>query len=140
MEEILPQCKMWASNEARSHRSLRHGGTLRNTLVKKIDDVITPFLAYILSFISQYHNLALYKNHDVNPVSQLWLSIFSDPSAIKFKFSDFAKATNENDAAKFECCLPFFWIAKQAIEASITGTNSLILFYQLHSCFYSARF
>lgn len=121
LEEILPQCKKWALNEARSHKSLRHGGTLRNTLIKKIDDMITPFLAYILSFICQYHNLALYKNHDVNPVSQLWLAIFSDSSVVQFKYSEISKPMQENKAVPFGCHFPFFWIAKEAIEANITG-------------------
>eukprot|EP00731_Ephydatia_muelleri_P002837 Em0001g2837a len=127
MEDIIPQCKKWALNEASSHKSLRHGGTLRNTLIKKIDDTITPFLAYILSFIVQYHNLALYRKHDDNPVSKLWLSIFSDSSIIQFKYTDITKPINESDAVQFECNLPFFWIAKEAIESSIavmTGTVS----------------
>lgn len=124
MEDLLPEMKKWAINEAQNHKSLRQGGTLRSTLIRKIDDVLIPILAHILSFVDQYSNFALYGKGDSNPVTQLWLSVFRDFNVMHFNYGDLANPVNNHLSSQFQCRFPFFWIAKEAIEAIATASGN----------------
>ena len=121
MEEMIPQCKTWALNEVLSHKSLRLGGTLQNTLIRRIDGVIVPILAHIISFIDQNSNLALFSKQRGNPVGQLWLSIFRNSYVVQFKYGSIAKSKSSHSGDKFNCEMPFFWLIKETIEANIAG-------------------
>lgn len=129
LEQMLPQSKKWALNEALSHKSLRQGGTLRNTLIRKIDGVIVPILAHVISHIDQYSNLSLYNTNNCNPVGQLWLSIFRDSSVVQFNYKDITgpkSYISETGTTSFDCQLPFFWMIKETIEVNMTGTTQVI--------------
>lgn len=51
--------KEWVLKEAMSGRKLQSGGTFQNVLTRRLDEVIVPIFAAILSSIDQYSNLSL---------------------------------------------------------------------------------
>lgn len=125
MEEMLPQSTNWVLNEALSHNKLRQGGTLRNTLIRKIDAVIIPILALVTSFIDQYRNIALYSKNNLSPVSHVWLSLFRDTTVVRLSYEDIQRSKGYFTiigTAQFECQFPFFWLVKEVLEEIIAGT------------------
>eukprot|EP00731_Ephydatia_muelleri_P007093 Em0003g1341a len=107
---------------ARSRRQLQQGGTLRNTLIRKIDNTIIPIFAHIIAVTNQYDNLTLFHTNDeCSAIAQLWLAIFGDPQIVQFKYADIVAAKEHNDGkgvAQFQCQFPFFWLVKETIDSN----------------------
>jgi hypothetical protein len=128
----------WVLNEAMSGRKLQSGGTFQNVLTRRLDEVITPIFAAILSFIDQYSNLNLIKptiyssnsGNKLTLLQRLWIDIFRDDKICQFDYASFSigKGIGHNDDPKgrgqviltkeeFECQFPFFWLVKDAFES-----------------------
>ncbi|XP_064403130.1 E3 ubiquitin-protein ligase RNF213-like isoform X2 [Halichondria panicea] len=106
----------WVLNEAMSGRKLQNGGTFRNVLARRIDEVITPYFAEIIAHVDQNCNLDLLDSKDLNsPVSRLWLTIFKFTGG-RIDFSSLAegKTTIKNN---FQCQFPFSWFVKDMVNA-----------------------
>uniref|UniRef100_A0A4W5RPA9 Uncharacterized protein n=1 Tax=Hucho hucho TaxID=62062 RepID=A0A4W5RPA9_9TELE len=76
-ERNIPSPKYWVLTEASNINALQEGGTFTQTLWKKIQAVVTPILAQLVSVIDRDCNLDLLL--DVNcgkEVKKLWLEIF----------------------------------------------------------------
>ena len=128
MEEVNALDANWAVNVARSRRQLQQGGTLRNTLIRKIDKILVPIFAHIIAVTNQYDNLALFhSNEKQSAVGQLWLAMFGDPQIVQFKYADIVTAKDHNDgigsSTQFQCQFPFFWLVKETIESSHDNTK-----------------
>ena len=59
--ENVQQDKEWVLKEALNGRKLQIGRTFQNVLERRLDEVIVPIFAAILSFTDQYSNLDLMK-------------------------------------------------------------------------------
>uniref|UniRef100_A0A8C8MEV5 RING-type E3 ubiquitin transferase n=1 Tax=Oncorhynchus tshawytscha TaxID=74940 RepID=A0A8C8MEV5_ONCTS len=78
-ERNIPSPKYWVLTEASNINALQEGGTFTQTLWKKIQAVVTPVLAQLVSVIDRDCNLDLLL--DVNcgeEVKKLWLEIFGN--------------------------------------------------------------
>ncbi|KAH0629366.1 hypothetical protein JD844_011399 [Phrynosoma platyrhinos] len=78
-EENSYNMKEWVLREASNLNALQEAGTFRHTLWKRVQSVVTPFLAYVLSVIDRDSNLDLL----VRPITEscvkaLWMFIFND--------------------------------------------------------------
>lgn len=118
--------KDWAVTEALDPHKLQEGGTFLNTLLHRIDGILTDLLTYIIEFIDQHNNLALY--HD-EQLQDLWLTMFQDDGICAFSYKSLHQSAEEPKTTslfqklgsvsigRYSCRMPFSWIVLQAIEA-----------------------
>ena len=105
--------KDWVLMEAMSGRKLQNGGTFRNVLARRIDEVITPQFAKVIAHIDQYCNLDLLHAEEQN-ISKFWLDMFNlSGEKIDFSSEPSGKIMVNTD---FGCQLPFSWIIKETID------------------------
>ncbi|KAM4761922.1 E3 ubiquitin-protein ligase RNF213 isoform 5-T6 [Cyanocitta cristata] len=77
-EENSLHPKNWVLREASNLSALQEAGTFRNTLWKRVQKVITPFLALLIAVIDRNGNLELLASPAAKCVTDLWMFIFSD--------------------------------------------------------------
>ncbi|KAL6038050.1 hypothetical protein STEG23_019391 [Scotinomys teguina] len=81
-ENQVRSLKEWVTREAANQDALQEAGTFRHTLWKRVQGVVTPILASMISHIDRDGNLELLAQPDSPAwVRALWMFIFSD---IKF--------------------------------------------------------
>ncbi|XP_049669068.1 E3 ubiquitin-protein ligase RNF213 isoform X5 [Accipiter gentilis] len=68
----------WVLREASNLSALQEAGTFRHTLWKRVQNVITPFLALLIAVIDRNGNLELLVRPAAEWVTNLWMFIFSD--------------------------------------------------------------
>ncbi|XP_071620775.1 E3 ubiquitin-protein ligase RNF213 isoform X1 [Heliangelus exortis] len=68
----------WVLREASNLSALQEAGTFRHTLWKRVQNVITPFLALLIAVIDRNGNLELLVRPAAPWVTNLWMFIFSD--------------------------------------------------------------
>ena len=108
----------WVVEEAVSIRSLQSGGTFKNVLARKLDNVIIPILAEVIAFLDHNYNLNLIQpGFDTTPLCKLWLKIFQ--SSITEEHLSYEQMVSTQKVViaeeEFECQFPFFWLVKEAI-------------------------
>jgi len=105
----------WVLGEAMNGKNLQNGGTFRNVLVRRIDEVITPYFSQIIAHIDQNCNLDIFDPGDEDStLSQFWLSLFN-LTGNTIDFSLFSKI-KRRIATNFACKLPFSWFVKATID------------------------
>uniref|UniRef100_A0A2K6FX44 E3 ubiquitin-protein ligase RNF213 n=1 Tax=Propithecus coquereli TaxID=379532 RepID=A0A2K6FX44_PROCO len=78
-ENHLHSLKEWVAREASNQDALQEAGTFRQTLWKRVQGVVTPLLASMISFIDRDGNLELLARPDSPPWARdLWMFIFRD--------------------------------------------------------------
>ena len=116
----------WVLKEAMSGKKLQSGGTFRNVLSRKLNEVVVPIFAKILAAIDHYSNLNIVGH--TNPshrLHQLWLEIFKNHSLCSFSFEQMTggehilgvggkRATLYDE---FKCRFPFFWLIKEVMDS-----------------------
>ncbi|XP_069825251.1 E3 ubiquitin-protein ligase RNF213 [Dendropsophus ebraccatus] len=113
----------WVVREAANLDALQEAGTFRQTLWKRVQRAVTPFLSLILSIIDCNGNLEILVNdYTENLIKSLWMFIFSDEKLLPVS-SNFSLQTgtilvkNNMDIAAFGAnCLPFSWRIKDYLE------------------------
>lgn len=81
-ENQVRSLKEWVTREAANQDALQEAGTFRHTLWKRVQDVVTPILASMISHIDRDGNLELLAQPGSPAWAQdLWMFIYSD---IKF--------------------------------------------------------
>uniref|UniRef100_A0A674GZS2 RING-type E3 ubiquitin transferase n=1 Tax=Taeniopygia guttata TaxID=59729 RepID=A0A674GZS2_TAEGU len=68
----------WVLREASNLSALQEAGTFRHTLWKRVQKVVTPFLALLIAVIDRNGNLELLARPGAEWVTNLWMFIFSD--------------------------------------------------------------
>lgn len=125
-DDIRDPRKRWVLEEAMDLKKLHTGGTFGNVLARKVDEVVVPIFAYIISAVDQNYNLDLIHLDSgfVSPISKLWLAIFCDPKVLSFRYDDIAAsgdklpgAGSRKSGQDFKCHLPFSWIIKESADA-----------------------
>ena len=130
-DQLREDEKDWVSNEAMNQMSLRYGGTFRNVLSRKIDNVIVPIFSQIIASIDHNYNLSLIDPENENShQSQFWLKMFSNFRIMQFNYIDMVtenvpelrrRKTSEDFQSKF----PFSWLVFKAFEnqwGNVKGT------------------
>ena len=110
----------WVLNEAMSRRSLQHGGTFKNVLARKFDDVIVPIFAEIIAFLDHDCNLSLLQaGFETTPLSQFWLRVFRSPRAEQQLHYEQMVGKQKVPMAEeeIESQFPFSWLVKEAIDS-----------------------
>ena len=133
-EEVMGEETGWVLNEAMSRKKLQSGGTFRNVLTRKLDEVIIPIFAEVLVSVDRYSNLDLVRKNSPPHIRQLWLSAF--PVLCKFSYADMTTQGGDGLAGmgqrrsmggEFRCQFPFFWLVKETVDShwdnaiSVTG-------------------
>lgn len=116
----------WMLNEALNVQSLQHGGTFRNALIRKIDEVIIPIFAEIIDYSDHHCNLDLIHDH-INvsvSVKRFWLSMFKCDLECKLH----NHPVSERD---YNCKLPFSWVIKECMDSLWSNliTTGTIIYY-----------
>lgn len=119
--------KSWVSREALNVDALHEGGTFRHALWRRVQAVVTPFLAQLVSVVDRDCNLDLLLDRNSGePLKKLWLEIFRDD---KFLSVSPYTRTENNSATKTilvqnymsvdrnkGCTMPFSWRIKDYLE------------------------
>ena len=109
--------KDWVGFEARNPKKLQSGGTFRNVLSRRIDEVVTPIFSEVITKIDQNCNLNLLDEKNLgSTLSTLWLSIFN---SLKIDSVTLLQRNATVDI-KFKCKFPFSWLIYSSIEAAWT--------------------
>ena len=115
-EEVRVDERDWVLMEAMSGRKLQSGGTFRNVLARRIDEVVTPFFAELIAHIDQNRNLDLLEaKRQTTPISLFWLEMFRLTGG-RIDFSSLAKGKTDIKT-HFPCQLPFSWFVREEVEA-----------------------
>nr|XP_055046764.1 E3 ubiquitin-protein ligase rnf213-alpha-like isoform X2 [Misgurnus anguillicaudatus] len=116
----------WVSKEAMNIDALHEGGTFRHALWKRVQVVVTPFLAQLVSIIDRDCNLdLLLDKNSGESIKKLWLDIFGD---LKFLDVPYARVDNNSETKtilvqsylsvekNMGCTMPFSWRIKDYLE------------------------
>lgn len=108
----------WVLEEAMNMRKLHIGGTFKNALARRIDNVIIPLFAKVIAVIDQNRNLRHLNDLGKKQCSihDLWLKIFSDPNVLGLNYEEIAGQQKTPVADDFYCEFPFSWLIKEVIE------------------------
>lgn len=131
-EDDRPDLSDWVLHEALNASSLEVGGTFRNVLVRKIDEVVIPIFANIIASIDRYYNLNLINPiEEDSPLSRVWLAMFMNPEIQQLKYSDMAMGEKvhglggRKQEQEFTCHFPFFWFVKDAVDSQWDNAKAL---------------
>ncbi|XP_068269102.1 E3 ubiquitin-protein ligase RNF213 [Nyctibius grandis] len=86
-EENSLHPRNWVLREASNLSALQEAGTFRHTLWKRVQNVITPFLALLIAVIDRNGNLELLVRPAAEWVTNLWMFIFSDTKLLTVPYS-----------------------------------------------------
>ena len=102
-------------------KRLRNGGTFRNVLARKMDQVVVPFFAEIISGVDCYYNLNLIDPMDEETaLSQFWIAMFRDSEIMQWSFTDMTvQVVPQISQMGFKCKLPFCWIIKDVVDSQV---------------------
>ncbi|GCB69384.1 hypothetical protein scyTo_0001043 [Scyliorhinus torazame] len=115
----------WMVREASNLEALQEGGTFRHTLWKRVQKVVTPFLAQIISIIDRDCNLNLLIDDSPVSVQKLWMDIFGDPNLLDLRYnrSTFSLQSEivvhnymKMDVLAISNVLPFSWRIKDFLD------------------------
>ncbi|XP_072882379.1 E3 ubiquitin-protein ligase rnf213-alpha-like [Hemitrygon akajei] len=115
----------WMVWVASNVEALQEGGTFRHTLWKRIQTVVTPLLAQIISIIDRDCNLDLLSDDTPVPVRNLWMKIFNDSNLLSFPYNrDILRSQPEivvhnymkMNMLKIGNRLPFSWRIKDFLD------------------------
>ena len=128
----------WVLMEAKNEKRLQSGGTFRNVLSRKLDEVVVPIFAEILAFVDHYSNLDLIsKNSQDQPRDLFWLTVFTNESLCKFSFEQIAMGGGSTHQIpgvsgkrvsvfdEFKCQFPFFWLIKDTVDSLWDSAKSV---------------
>ena len=123
--------KDWVLREALSAKKLQSGGTFRNVIARKLDEVIIPIFAEIIALIDRNYNLDLASpKSNSTPLTQFWLAMFRDPKVMHFSYTEMSVREQipgiggRMAEEEFRCQLPFSWLVQEAFEAQWDSAKS----------------
>ncbi|XP_029904896.1 E3 ubiquitin-protein ligase rnf213-alpha-like [Myripristis murdjan] len=127
-EAMISLPKNWVLREASNINALQEGGTFMHTLWRKVQSVVTPLLANLVSVIDRNHNLDLLINSGED-VRNLWLQIFAckemlDVPYIRMESNSMvfvvpSRVTADNT---LRCVMPFSWWIKDFLDVFMMQT------------------
>ncbi|XP_037649475.1 E3 ubiquitin-protein ligase rnf213-alpha isoform X2 [Sebastes umbrosus] len=116
----------WVIKEASNIDALQEGGTFRHTLWKRVQAVVVPLLAQLLSVIDRDQNLDILLDGNCGGfVKRLWLDIFGNDKLLEIPHltldhnSETRTILVQNYIAQdrnMSCSMPFSWRIKDYLE------------------------
>ncbi|KAM9385416.1 E3 ubiquitin-protein ligase rnf213-alpha-like isoform 2-T2 [Pholidichthys leucotaenia] len=127
-EVTIPNAKNWVLNEAAHTSALQEGGTFLHTLWRKIQAVVTPLLAYLVSVIDRDCNLDLLLDSS-EEIGKLWLDMFGSNEMlpvpyVKMENKVLLIQSHVTDGHTMRCSMPFSWWIKDFLDELMTQTSS----------------
>nr|XP_056704626.1 E3 ubiquitin-protein ligase RNF213 [Euleptes europaea] len=124
-EENSCTMKEWVLREALNLSALQEAGTFRRTLWKRVQNVVTPFLAYMVSILDRDANLDLLIKPTENSVKGLWMFIFNDLKLLNISYV-IGQGSSQTETILVQSCfqgsvtavneMPFSWRIKDYLE------------------------
>ncbi|XP_043109399.1 E3 ubiquitin-protein ligase rnf213-beta isoform X2 [Puntigrus tetrazona] len=121
-EELIPNAEDWVYRLAKNREALHEGGTLRHTLWRSLQDVLTPVFARVLEVLDRDCNFYLLYGEGLSEgLAQFWLDIFEDQQLLDLTVSQNASAPDQEinvqchlfiGEAEQRCVAPFSWLIK----------------------------
>ncbi|XP_041861895.1 E3 ubiquitin-protein ligase rnf213-alpha-like [Melanotaenia boesemani] len=139
-ESSIPNPKSWILNEASNIGALQEGGTFLHTLWKKIQAVVTPLLANLVSVIDRDCNLDLLLHEEEN-IRNLWLEIFGSTEMLSVSHVRKNKVLIVQNHTMGEntmhCLMPFSWWIKDFLDGLMMQTlrHKRLSFHHFHELF-----
>uniref|UniRef100_A0A8C3FUH7 RING-type E3 ubiquitin transferase n=1 Tax=Chrysemys picta bellii TaxID=8478 RepID=A0A8C3FUH7_CHRPI len=117
-EENSFNLKDWVLREASNLNALQEAGTFRHTLWKRVQNVVTPFLAHMVSITDRDCNLELLVSPNTEgSVKNLWMFIFSDLNLLTAENCKTILVQNDMKvSAHAGNEMPFSWRIKDYLE------------------------
>ncbi|XP_069558951.1 E3 ubiquitin-protein ligase rnf213-alpha [Brachyistius frenatus] len=116
----------WVLKEASNIDALQEGGTFRHTLWKRVQAVVVPVLAHLVSVIDRDQNMDLLLDRNCDEaVKRLWLDIFGNDKLLEISHltlghsSEMRTILVQNYIAQdrnMRCSMPFSWRIKDYLE------------------------
>ncbi|XP_028310203.1 E3 ubiquitin-protein ligase rnf213-alpha [Gouania willdenowi] len=120
----------WVFNEASNIEALQEGGTFMQTLWRRIQAVIVPLLAHLVSIIDRDQNLNLLLDEACDDsVKRLWLDIFSDDKLLEISHQKHDHPNVNSSETRtilvqsyigqnknMSCSMPFSWRIRDYLE------------------------
>lgn len=123
-EEKNEGMQLWIQDEAMNMTKLQEAGTFQNAIVRKIDGIIIPIFAKIISIIDKYCNLKLLSSETDTELKELWLNLYSSDYVTGLIMSKLQSTTGDSLSAsnsssrQFSCQFPFSWILNDIVNAN----------------------
>ncbi|XP_050980097.1 LOW QUALITY PROTEIN: E3 ubiquitin-protein ligase rnf213-beta-like [Labeo rohita] len=121
-EELVPNAEDWVYRVAKNREALQEGGTLRHTLWRNLQGVLTPVFARVLEVLDRDCNLYLLYGEGLSEgLAQFWLDIFEDQQLLDLTVSQNPSAQDQEinvqchlfiGEAERLCAAPFSWLIK----------------------------
>uniref|UniRef100_A0A672LJT5 RING-type E3 ubiquitin transferase n=1 Tax=Sinocyclocheilus grahami TaxID=75366 RepID=A0A672LJT5_SINGR len=117
--------KSWVSKEALNIDALQEGGTFRHALWRRVQAVVTPFLAQLVSIIDRDCNLDLLLDRNADEsLRKLWLEIFGDVKLLNVPYTSLDNNSEKTILVQnyiavdsnVGCTMPFSWRIKDHLE------------------------
>ncbi|XP_061567178.1 E3 ubiquitin-protein ligase rnf213-alpha [Cololabis saira] len=116
----------WVLKEASNIDALQEGGTFRQTLWKRVQAVVVPLLAHLISIIDQDQNMNLLLDRNCcESVKRLWLDMFSNEKLLNISHQAIDRnsetrtilvQTHMIQDGNMGCSMPFSWRIKDHLE------------------------
>ncbi|XP_043986389.1 E3 ubiquitin-protein ligase rnf213-alpha-like [Gambusia affinis] len=137
---ILSQPKDWVLNQASNVSALQEGGTFVHTLWRKIQAVVTPLLAILVSVIDKDCNLDLLDEGE--EMRNLWFHIFGSKEMLSVPYvkeiNMLVVQSHNVGGNTMHCRMPFSWCIKDFLDELMMQSfrhqsNSFQYFHELFS-------
>uniref|UniRef100_A0A673VDP0 Ring finger protein 213 n=1 Tax=Suricata suricatta TaxID=37032 RepID=A0A673VDP0_SURSU len=119
-DQCLFNTKAWVAREASNQDALQEAGTFRHTLWKRVQGVVTPLLASMVSVVDRDSNLELLTTPDSPSWTRdLWMFIFRDIKLLNIPFSEMPCIVVQNCMSPPEGVshdVPFSWRIKDYLD------------------------
>ena len=124
-EADRPDLADWVLREALNTSKLEVGGTFRNVLARKIDEVVIPIFSKIIGCIDHNCNLDLISGSEYSLMTarcEFWIAVFRDPRLLQLQYSEMVQGnrmlgTGIRASQNFKCQMPYFWLIKESVDS-----------------------
>eukprot|EP00063_Salmo_salar_P083286 XP_014058121.1 PREDICTED: E3 ubiquitin-protein ligase RNF213-like isoform X2 [Salmo salar] len=116
----------WVIKEASNIDALQEGGTFRHTLWKRVQAVVIPFLAQLVSVIDRDRNLnILLDSNSGEAVKKLWLDIFGNDKLLEVPYTGLDRNSESKTILvqnyigldkNIGCIMPFSWRIRDYLD------------------------
>uniref|UniRef100_A0A8K9Y6Y4 RING-type E3 ubiquitin transferase n=1 Tax=Oncorhynchus mykiss TaxID=8022 RepID=A0A8K9Y6Y4_ONCMY len=116
----------WVIKEASNIDALQEGGTFRHTLWKRVQTVVIPFLAQLVSVIDRDRNLdILLDSNSGEAVKKLWLDIFGNDKLLEVPYTKLDRNSESKTILvqnyigldkNIGCIMPFSWRIRDYLD------------------------
>uniref|UniRef100_A0AAZ3SJB9 RING-type E3 ubiquitin transferase n=1 Tax=Oncorhynchus tshawytscha TaxID=74940 RepID=A0AAZ3SJB9_ONCTS len=116
----------WVIKEASNIDALQEGGTFRHTLWKRVQAVVIPFLAQLVSVIDRDRNLdILQDSNSGEAVKKLWLDIFGNDKLLEVPYTKLDRNSESKTILvqnyigldkNIGCIMPFSWRIRDYLD------------------------